>query len=186
MGKAVTIQEHHVHVADDGDEAGSTLGTTDADLTIDVDTKFRWRFCVTETAGGTESQAFVLRYNHNGGGYANVGAGTPIQYAASAEDGWTITDGDATSNRPLNWGTGTFTAGEYSEDGNADAVSLDTQFTNFEFCLTIDSAQVSDEDTILLQVWFTIGPTALDSYTDTPTITVNVPAAARRVFITHV
>ena len=129
MGKAVTIQEHHVHVADDGSETGSTLGTTDADVTIDVDTIFRYRFCATETAGGTANQGYVLRYKLNGGGYANVGAGTPIQFAASAEDGWSIADGAATTDRLS--GTGSFVTGEYSEDGVATGpFTLDTEYTN--------------------------------------------------------
>jgi hypothetical protein len=186
MGKATTIQEHFVYVADDGDEAGSSLGTNDADWTQDVDTIFRVRFAVTETAGGTESQGFILRYNLAGGGYNDVGAGTPIQYASSAETTWTITDGDATTNRPLNWGSGSFTAGEYSEDAVVTGpIVLDTQWTNVEFCLTIDSAQVTDAQTFTLQVWFP-GPTALDSYSATPTITINEEAAVRRIFITHV
>lgn len=184
MGKSVTGQSAFVKVFDDGNESGSTLGTPNTDWTENVDTVFRARFAVSETAGGTEVQALQLMYNHNGGGYNPVTNTTPIQYTASAEDGWTITDNDSTTNRLS--GSGTFTPGEYSEDGvTSVAINLSIQFTNVEFCSTIDSAQVSDEDTILLQVYFP-GPTAMDFYTNTPTITVNVPAAARRVFITHV
>jgi hypothetical protein len=184
MGKSVTGQSAFVKVFDDGNESGSTLGTPNADWTENVDTVFRARFAVSETAGGTEAQGFQLMYNHNGGGYNLVTNTTPIQYTVSAEDGWTITDQDATTNRLA--GSGSFVAGEYSEDAVVTTpITIDTQYTNLEFCLTIDSAQVSDEDTILLQVYFD-GGEVMDFYTNTPTITVNIPAAERRIFVTHV
>jgi hypothetical protein len=183
MGKAVTIQELFVGVCDDGSESGSSgkyadgscgdifANATDRNWTQAVDEVFRVRFCITETAGGTENQAFILRYNHNSAGWVSIGSTGPIKAAASAEDGWSITDTDSTTDRLS--GTGSFTAGEYSEDGNTAAVSLSNQYTNLEFCLTIDSTQVNDGDTILLEVWFVTGPTVLDSYTVEPTITVS-------------
>jgi hypothetical protein len=151
MGKAVTIQELFVGVCDDGSESGSSgkyadgscgdifANATDRNWTQAVDEVFRVRFCITETAGGTENQAFILRYNHNSAGWVSIGSTGPIKAAASAEDGWSITDTDSTTDRLS--GTGSFTAGEYSEDGNTAAVSLSNQYTNLEFCLTIDRGQ---------------------------------------------
>jgi hypothetical protein len=169
MGKANTIQEHFVRVFDDGSESGSTLGTADANWTQDVDTIFRARFCPAETGGGSEVRAYELRYSI-GGAYLLVTGSTPIQVTSSAETSWTITDGDPTTDRLS--GSGSFVAGEYSEDGSTAAVTLVSQYSNVEYCLTIDSAQVADEDTITLRVYFA-GGTALDSYSVTPTITVN-------------
>lgn len=171
MGMAVTIQEHFNRVFDDGGESDATLGTEDANWTQDTDTIFRVRFCITETGGGTESQAYELRFNLEGAGYVDVTGSSAIQYTSSTQS---ITDGDATVTDRVS-GTGSYQQGEYSEDALTEVISgLSSEYTNLEFCLTIDSAQVNDAETFDLQVFFSVD-TALDSYSVTPTITVNKP-----------
>ena len=175
MTNPVYDQDRFARVFDDGDLTGSTLGTVNADWSQDVDTIFRIRFLVQESNNkATNNADFRLRFNHGGAGYIEVGSATAVQYASSAETSWTLTDGDAISTARL--GGGSISGGEYDEDNsftNLDFGGNDQ--VEIEFCLTIDSASVSNNDTILFQV-YEDATNPLDTYTNTPTVTVVVAA----------
>lgn len=147
-----------------------------ADFSQAVDTNFRVRFLIQETAGGeSKNKAYRVEYDA-GGGYAAVTDSTPIQYATSGQ----YSNGDPTSQV---LGGGSFVAGDgVSATGTTGTVTLQSEETEHEFCLTIDSAQVDNDDTIDLQVALSDG-TPLDNYNEVCTVTVVKTAAARRVFV---
>jgi len=121
---------------------------------------------VAETAGASNAAtpSLVIEYSLNGGAYALVTGATPIQFAAFIG----ATDGDATTQQI---GAGSFVAGELDSNGTVAAnAGLVNQETEMEYCLFIDSAQVSDGDTIALRAYD--AGSALNGYTNTPVITV--------------
>ena len=174
MTSAVTTQAEFAEVADDGSETGSTLGTADANWTQDADVPFRARFRIT-TADKDETDGFRIYANYNGTGYNQVTASSSnVQMDSSVETSWTITNGDATTQR---LGSGTFVAGEYNEDAQTASMTIAAgEETELEFCMTIVSGDVVDANTILFEVRFDNGG-ALDGYTVRPTVTINLPAA---------
>lgn len=125
----------------------------------------RVRFEIQETGGGAVATAYKLRYSKNSGAYTDVGSATDCQYAASAQ----ITDGAATTN-VMTGGTGTFVAGEGSEDALTASISLGASgHTEIEFVVRLgNTAAVSD--TYDLRVYKSDG-SPLDTYTVTPRIT---------------
>lgn len=167
---------------DDGSETtASWKATAGTDWTQDVDTNFRVRFNVNaSTAAPTLNTPFVLRYSLNGGTYTAVSAASTVVRASASPN---VTDGAATTEQLA--GTGTFNAGTIDEvDGSAlgftGAVATG-QDTEVEYSAQIRSADVVNNDTVNLRVYN--GTTALNTYTDTPIITVNeVTAAASLVF----
>lgn len=166
-------------VVDDGDEAGSTITqeqTIDGGWTQAVDVVFRARFEMVNTAGDSANgRTYELQFDHELAGYVAVGAATAIQFAASAEDGWTITPADATTDRLAGDG-GTFTAGEYAEANPAGSTNVGAlEHNEVEYCLTIDSAQVANGEEILLRVVCS-GALTASTYGATPTITVSESA----------
>lgn len=166
---------------DDGNETGATwLANQGDDYSMDVDTKFRVRFRVDETTGTKtwSNNTFNLYYSHNSGEYAAVGAATPVSYTSTG-GGPYYTDGDDCTSQ-LTGGTGTFLTdnnGMSSNDGAVTNSGSAGDLFECEFCLTIDSAQVGNGDSIELRVYN--GTSAFGSgYTDWPNITVVEAAAA--------
>lgn len=154
----------------DGTESASTIiGAANASQSLDTDTTYQLRFLVQETNGSNQGDDLTVRlqYRLNAGTWTSVSSTTPIQYTAAG----TITDGGATTQRI---GAGTFVAGRVYEAAN-DAAVLYTEGGNDEseglFGLTIDGAQVANNDTIELQLVQGDG-TAFDIYTNTATLTV--------------
>lgn len=151
-----------------GNEATPTwieaLNTT---ATIDVDTPFRIRVAIAETAGGSaNNENFLLRYLLNGsGGYQTVTASTAVQFAAFNG----ANDGDATTQQIS---SGTFVAGELDNNGVVNNISLSSSGTEMEFCITLDSAQISDGDVLDFRVYS--NGAVLDSYTNTGRVTARV------------
>lgn len=134
-----------------------------------VDADFRVRLEVDETATSTNAVNLdpQLFYELNGtGGFLAVTGSTPIQYATFTG----ATDGDATTQQI---GSGSFVASELDSDGTIGTSSIQGSGTETEWCLTIDSAQVADADTIVLRVFH--GASALDTYSNEPMITVDEP-----------
>ena len=173
---AAMDQNVWARILDDGNEAGSTISEeSDADggWTQDTGEVFRVRFEMVETSGNNaNTRTYQLEYNHEGGGWNTVGAGTPIQSAVSAETSRTITDGEATSDR-LTGSAGVFGAGQYAEDGLTGAFTIQAnRHTDVEYCVTIDAAQVADADTIALRVIMS-GAQSTPTYGATPTMTVH-------------
>jgi len=159
---------------DDGDETGATwLAVQGADYSMSVDVNFRVRFRVDETTGTKDwsNNTFNLYYSLNGGGYAAIDNTTPVQYATTGTGNYA--DGDDCTEQ-LTGGTGTFlTDNNGMSSGDASITNSGSAGNLFEceFCLTIDSAQVSNGNTIELQVYN--GTSAFGSgYTDWPSITV--------------
>lgn len=82
-----------------------------------------------------------------------------------------LTDGNATTNR-LGSGTGSFVAGEISEDGLVDDLQITaSNYTELLYSLTIDSDAVADADTLDFRV-LRNGATTGMTYTVTPRITI--------------
>ena len=130
---------------------GGSGGVNNTDWTQDVDVNFRVRFIVEETGGGMAANSlFILHFDIDGGGFSAVTATSAIQSAATIQ----YADGDTTTQVI---GGGTYVTGE-SLGGVDDALvtgNMDLLANNqaeIEFCLTIDSAQVADEEVITLRV----------------------------------
>ena len=173
------------------DNDNETLNSTtfshalNANATIDLETRFRIRFEI-ENAGGSDSTTYKLQYNLNAGGWNDVNT-TPLDWTTrtavnrvEAVDSKQYADADATTDI-LSGSTETFTAGEGVEEDNATGtISLGGQHTEIEFCILLHRfgdgpVVLADGDTIDFRVVEGDG-TALATYTNTPTITVNEPA----------
>jgi hypothetical protein len=135
------------------------------DWSQDVDADFRVRYVIQETDGGSGDESFKWEYNRNGTGWNDVSGTSPLQWSSSS---W-YSDGQATSQVI---GSGSFVTGEGSEEDNEAGPSTfaGNDETEHEGVFTIDSAQVSNGDTIDLRM-VEIDGTAI-AYTNTPTITV--------------
>jgi hypothetical protein len=148
----------------------------DTPATIEVDTVFRVRITIQETAGGGANKTFGLRFSHEGSAYAVVTDSTPVQVVGVSG----YADDAATSS--ILGGTGGFLAG-YADDLDALLPTAGNQswagneWSEYEIALLIDSAQVADADTIELRLYES-GGAELGTYSVTPTITVEEGAAA--------
>jgi hypothetical protein len=120
---------------------------------IALDTLFRVRFVVANTSGNNGTATFSLYASHNSGTYTEVAAsGTAVITA----DATTPTDADAltTANFQLTAGTGTAVNGQYDENNSIASFALNkNSYTEFEFCVQLNSAVVSVTDTIDLRVY---------------------------------
>lgn len=151
-----------------GNEATPTwIANLNTNWTQNTGSSFRVRFAVTEANGAAETLSPQLWYSLNGGTWTAVSGSTPIQYATLVG----TTDGTATTQQIS---AGSFVASEVDNNGTIANVSLTSQVTEIEWCLTIDAAQVADTDTIGLRV-YDAGSVLSGSYTQAPTITVNEP-----------
>ncbi len=167
---ANVVQTSFAGFEDDAALGSATqIGTNNTNWTQDTGANFRVRFEVSETNGGSANNYNLVLYYNTGGGWALVTSSTPVQFATSSNvsDGTAITGAGHFGNQDAN--------GEFDSNGTVANVSLNNQQTEMEYCLTIDSAQVADEDTIQLRAQNS--GTALDSYTNSLTVTVNEPAA---------
>jgi len=182
MGAPTFVQVTFRIRNDDGSESAATWKEAQGDDgSINVDTKFRVRFLIDETAAKTWAvNNWNLYYNHNSGGYVAVGAATPIQFATSTY----FTNGDDTLQR-LTGGADQFLSDNNgmidSTGGATNSSAVKGDWFDLEFCLLIDSAQVANNDTILLRVY--LGTAALNGYTDEPTITVIEAAAIEAAIV---
>lgn len=152
---------------DDGSQTAATwIAATNTNASIAVDTVFRVRIAVLETAGGRKAnQSLPLEYSLNGGGFTAVSTSTPVQATASAF----VSDGAATTQQIT---TGTFVAGQFDSNASVANVSFaGNDRTEMEYCLRLDPAQINNGDTVALRV------TGLASYSQTPTITAVEPVS---------
>ena len=145
-------------------------GGTNGNWTQDVDVNFRIRYLIQETNGGEGTLVVKAQYKHEGADYTDITSGSAIQWATSSQ----YADDDTTTQL---LGAGSFVAGYGSEADNiapdSGSVSLiANEETEFEFVFTIDSAQVSNDDIILVRLLESDGTEFL-TYTNTPTITVS-------------
>ncbi len=148
--------------------------------TQDVDVDFRIRFLIQGAVMTANNDTYELWFNLAGGGMEVMTATTALQPAPAS----LYANGDTTTQL---LGSGTY-AGSDSAGGVDD--SLDTGLMDLvageeleaEWCLTIDGAQVTDEDLLLVQIREADG-TAFDTYDNEMTdagsgITINKVAAA--------
>ena len=137
------------------------------------DINFRIRFLVQEDDDVAEDDvSFQLQYNLDSGGWNDVNASSSVVRSSASSY---ITDGGNTTQQI---GSGTFVtpnAGFDEVNGLAGGTSLDftttvNQEVEVEYCVQIRDVDTSTSDTIQLRL---IKDTAaLDTYTNTPTVTV--------------
>lgn len=155
---------------DDGNETGATWREDeDTNDSIDVDTNFRLRFLVTSETASWAGKTFNLYYSLNSGSYAAVTGSTPVQFAASGN----FSDGDDTTSQMSNSSGQPYVSDNNGMKQDAGGVTNDgSQDDMFEaeWCLLIDSAQVSNGDTIDFRLYD--GTTAISAYSVTPRLTV--------------
>jgi hypothetical protein len=150
---------------DDGSQSGATWkAALNTNWSQNVDEAFRVRVIIEETAGGSANNySYTLQYNLNSGGWVSVGVTGAIHSVASSF----VSDATATTQQIS---SGAFVAGEFDSDSGASNISLESQKTEMEYSLIIDGALVSNGDQI--QIRATNSGTALNGYTNTPSITV--------------
>lgn len=173
-------EQEHFRIRDDETAADpgtpNWISTEDqaTRVVIDADTLFRVRFVIANTGAANAGPDFSIYYSHEGGGYTKAAVAGLVQ----PDDAATPVDADTLSTAAfqLTPGTGTARAGQYDENNSAINTINQGQYSELEFCLLIDSAQVSDADTIDLQVY--AADAALDVYDFTALIEVNVAAGA--------
>ena len=173
------IEQDGFRGRDDDVGANSTTwnggGLENANWTQAVDTNFRIRFTVSNTGGDGFTFRAKIQYNLAAAGWNDVSDTSPIAWATSIQ----YTSGvDITSQ--LTSGQGSFDSDSNSSEAvHGTNLSPNSGFTlsvakycEEEFCLTIDSAQVSDAQTFQLRLINSSGST-YDQYNQTPTITVD-------------
>ena len=180
-GKAVTIQnDRYAFGDDDGSESGHSLDIENTDRIAQIpDVTFIIRIQVQETAGGTDNLTAALHARVNGIGTFDPVTTTSTNGVILANDTQGRTDDENTTER-LTAGAGTFAPGKY-DDGQTQlgttAIILDTQYTDIEFAIQIDSANANDGDDFEFRIEWTDG-TDLDApYPGTyPTVTASISA----------
>ncbi len=142
-----------------------------------VDATFRVRFEVEETATANQNNTLSpqLEYNLNGAGWNAVNASSNVVRAVASGQ---FNEGDATTNILSSSALG-FLASTGSEDGLAGSVTLSNQQTEAEFAIQIRSVDVSNNDSIQLRI--SNAGTALNTYSQTPTVTAKGPVAVAQV-----
>jgi len=129
------------------------------------------RVRLQETGSGPvpATDDWQLQYEKNASGtWVNI---TPSSVAVQTYDSPNLTGTGSTTNR-LTGGTGSFTAGEVSEDGTANDKGWATSgFTEFVYALKIVAADVVAGDTLRFRV-LRNGATTTMTYSVTPTINV--------------
>jgi len=168
---------------DDGSESAATFKeNANVDWIQNVDENFRVRFVIQETAGVASSNfQEQLEYNLGGAGWNSV---TDVSAVVRAFASTNFADRDDTTQQV---GAGTFlTANDAMDEVDGVGSNMLPDFVGndefeCEFCVQIISGDVVDADTIQLRI--TQAGTILDTYTNTPTVTVSEAAAARRIFV---
>lgn len=174
---------------DDGNETTATwIAAENTNWTQAVDTTFRVRFEIEETAAGNskvtrseEAGARVLHYNLNAAGWNEVppdGSGTVVAFVASANFTGPVqcTDQMTTSAKAFlaNADMALVELGGLGSGGSATPTSQSVQA---EYTLQIVGTGVANGDTLQLRMNDGIN-VSLDTYTNTPSITVSKGGAA--------
>jgi hypothetical protein len=161
----------------DGTETGSTALVNentayDADVTSG-NVNLQLRYGLQESAGvaGSATDDYQLQYSVNAGAWNNVAGASSVIKAFPSSN---LTDAASTTSR-LSAGTGSFVAGEIDE---ADGIVTDWQITanNYSdllYSITIVSADVSDNDTILFRA---LRNGAAINWDEMPTLTITKTA----------
>lgn len=149
-----------------------------------VNTVFRIRFEVQNTGTTTTSSVpWQIFCSQNGGAYSQLGGGggsnTP-GLAAAYIPNWSpsiqvcdSTPGTTLTVRRLTADAGTFSNGKIITDTGSNNVAVaNAGVTEFEWALALNSDYVSPGDTLDFRVYYTVGAAPLNSYTQTPRITI--------------
>lgn len=168
--------------ADDGTEAAHTLlGTQSLPLAIDVsggDVDRILRILLNETGAGSISGAttddYQLQYSKNGGAFTNVTTSSSNVVAFASAN---LTDAGTTTER-VTGGSGSFVAGEISEDGLVDDRQI-TANNHSEMVYTVRfvQADLAENDSLTFRVLLNGATTGL-TYSSTPTAVIAVHRAA--------
>ena len=159
------------------DDESETLATwrqaINTDDTLETDTTFRIRIGVQGAhTGGAGSFDLSVQFQSqlNTDGWNNITTSSAVVKAvASADTSWTITDDDATTEQLAQ--SQTFVAGHMDETGSTTAVNLsETEETECELVFQIVDTDVSGGDSVGIRI--IDGAGVLDTYTETPSITV--------------
>ena len=158
---------------DDGSETTATwIAAANTNWTQDIDlgASFRVRFVIQETKGvAPGAQTLILMYSYNGGTYTQVTTTSSVIRSVLSAN---FVDGADCTQQV---GEGTFEPDNNGMDENQSVSVASTwgasEEIEVEFMLQIQAADVVDNNTIALRVYRS-GPTALNTYTNTPTITV--------------
>ena len=153
---------------DDGSESGHSLDTENTARTSQaMDTPFMVRMMARETAGKNDPWSMFIYCSYQGGTWTELSttssAGMP---AYLTNDASSRADEEATTHRLSDPAGGSFTAGEY-DDGTTSVgcgtVSLNGQYSEWEFCVAIDSTYASGSEDFEFRLEGS-GGTDLDSY----------------------
>ncbi len=132
---------------------------------------FRIRFTVNSTGSPSpSSQTYNLAVSKNSGAYGaiNGSSGVLSSSAASAS-----ADNASITSAQLPVGTGVFIAGQYDNTGATAAQTLPNgDYTEFEFGLILDFTNLNNSDTLDFRIYQNGTTTALNTYTQTPRVTV--------------
>ncbi len=152
------------------DDAGLNAATQyvaeDTNYNVAVDTNFRVRFEIANTGNGAGNITRRLEYRYDSGSWTQV---TTTSGDARIIDSSQFSDGDATTTRLT--ATGTFTAGQGKDTGSdTTEISLgSTYYTEDEYALKFQA----DAALGTYEFRITNAGVALDSYSETPSITLS-------------
>jgi hypothetical protein len=160
---------------DEGTESGAVaLAAQDTAVTGDISNgdatgTLRIRLQSTTAVAVPAIDDWQLQYDRNASGsWINVGT---VTMHVATYDSPNLTGTGATTNR-LTGGTGSFVAGEVSEDGTAnDKGWAGNNFTEFVYALKVKAADVANGDTLQFRI-VRNGATTTMTYTVTPTINI--------------
>lgn len=141
-------------------------GGLNTDWSQDADTNFRVRFEVNETGGGSATNNYEVWFQLNAGSWTKISGTTACQWTTTTQ----YADLDVTTQV---LGSATFLSGDGFDGSNGPTRNIahgGNDSTELEICLTIDSAQVVNTDTIKLRVYES--GSVIDAWTQEPTITV--------------
>jgi hypothetical protein len=136
---------------DDGTESGHSLDTGNAARTAQApDENFLIRMMARETNSKNDPWAMFCYCSYNGGTWtelsATSSAGMPAFISANVSS---RSDEESTTHRLSDPAGGTFTPGEF-DDGQTSVgcgtIALNGQYSEWEFCVQIDSTYASDSD----------------------------------------
>lgn len=161
---------------DDGDETTATWWAANnvnpASGDIALDTNFRIRFEIEETATASPAGGLTprLEYNRNGAGWSAVSNASSVVRTSGSPH---VADGVATTNL-ITVSSRTFQAGLFDDvDGSMSAISeLSNEHTEVEWCVQFRSADIVGGDTIQLRV--SDSGTPLNTYTQTPSYEIQL------------
>jgi hypothetical protein len=173
-GTTLTQSIFRGYVDDAAMGSATPKANANTNWTQNVDENFRVRFGVL-CEGMIGSITAQLQYDlNNSGTWNNVNATSSVVRSSASP----VVNDNASTGQLITGGG--FVGGRYDEsDGFTDVATTFTtipESTEFEFCVQIRSADVADGNTVQLRVINVA--TALNVYSASPSITVNVPASA--------